>query len=33
MDLLHSDYMQHLNLEIKNKKVYIGAAKFKTNED
>ena len=25
--------MQHLNLEIKNKKVYLGAAKFKKNED
>ena len=27
------DTMQHLNLETKNKKAYLGAAKFKTNED
>ena len=27
------DNMQHLNLETKNKKAYLGAAKFKTNED
>ena len=27
------DNMQHLNLETKNKKVYLGATKFKTNED
>ena len=27
------DKMQHLNLETKNKKMYLGASKFKTNED
>ena len=28
-----SDNMQHLNLETKNKKAYLVAVKFKTNED
>ena len=27
------DNMQHLNLETKNKKAYLGVVKFKTNED